>query len=247
MKQNTDILFPQWQIDRIDKRKNKRITINDVIGLPDKNVNQAAIKSVLSPSATYNITLQSGTKLEQLVHQINAVLYSKNELSYFDKAVLELLFLNGARINEVLNIRGANVDHIGNIQIKGLKGSGNRILSPGQYRSFWLNWKKTNYTIGSVYSYWYWYRLLKAKGIYITLDNQLQHRVTHVFRHIYITMAYNVNKDLDTIKNDVGHKSEKSTKSYIHNGEETRSESTRNTRKSRRSNSGNSITKKRDN
>jgi len=114
-----------------------------------------------------------------------------NFLMYADvaepvKAVASLLAQEGLRVSEVLNLHSSDVLTGLKVRIKGLKGSGNRIVQPVLYRSFWEGFRKSNYQIGEVYDRFYLYRVFKKYGLYFKPKNSSKYAVTHAFRYDYI-------------------------------------------------------------
>ena len=138
----------------------------------------------------------------------------RNDLIDIEKAVIELLMLNGLRISEVLNIKPTDVLSNGFISIKGLKNSKDRLVRPVFYGSKWRN----NFTgllpLKIYYSRYYFYRLFKKIGIYAKYGNNVYNSLTHYFRHEIVISMRNSGVDDRAISDFLGHKSMDSLKYY---------------------------------
>jgi len=175
------------------------------------------IKSVLDSNAPI-AELGEIRNIERLYKRINTLLTAeKSDLSPTDAAVLELQFLNGLRISEVLNISGRNINPYGAIHIKGLKGSSDRLVYSVSFKSFWLNMRKHNISFPKSLNRYYYYRLYKKKGLYEVFGNNKKASVTHLLRYVYLIGLYQSGLPISEIQTILGHRSIKSTIHYVEN------------------------------
>ncbi len=171
--------------------------------------------SVLKPSAQLTGLCVAGN-LSALNKILIRVMASANtQVGIYEKAVIELQFLYGLRISEVLGIKWQDILFNGSINIKGLKGSESRLVYPVQYRDFWINFHNSKSTIGSSYNRFYFYRIFKKFGIYSIMVGNSKASVTHYLRYMFVQQLKNSGKTKEQIQQIIGHKSIKSTLHYI--------------------------------
>lgn len=163
-------------------------------------------------------TIDLCSRSKSLVPSLNesfAKYKERADLIDIEKAVIELLMLNGLRISEVLNILPSDVLSNGYIKIKGLKHSNDRLVLPINYHQYWQTKFKSLLPLKLYYSRFYFYRLFKRIGIYSKYGNNKYNSVTHYFRHeIVLSMKASGINDLQ-ISEFLGHKSKNNIKYYI--------------------------------
>lgn len=171
-------------------------------------------KSAAKPFAQDRKLLHVGS--DQVAGMIRAVeqLYQNPSICILDKAVTELLMLNGCRISEVLRIKSYNINELGYIIVKVSKGNHKRHLISSSYKQFWLKYKRCCNSDLNYRNRFYYYRLYKKYGIQLIASNGVNYAVTHSFRNLLITVVPGENDDLEAIKNFISHKSIKSTIHY---------------------------------
>jgi site-specific recombinase XerD len=156
----------------------------------------------------------TATAKEKACKAIECVIAGNRDTPLVVSAVAELLYINGARITEVLNIKGTDISSKGHIKIKGLKSSSDRILRTSVHKQFWLGMRNFTDTLGSVYSRFYFYREFKKRGISLEFKGYKNKAVTHAPRHLLISELQTIDKELVTTQLTLGHKSIKSTEHY---------------------------------
>jgi integrase len=172
---------------------------------------------VPSPSAQNNELYRSRI-VDNLAVNFHKLLSRENtELSRVDKAVMELQLLYGLRISEVLGIKSADIGINGDIRVKGLKGSNNRVVYSVIYKEFWQGMREFGYNIPSFYNRFHFHRLYKKKGIYQVFGNNKNTSVTHSLRYNYIITLLEKGLTELEIKNVIGHKVVNNTINYINN------------------------------
>ncbi len=171
-------------------------------------------KSVSTPSAQTEGLC--GQRTETITNFFNFQTFCvKNpQLSNVDRAVIEMQFLFGARISEILQITNADVSASGMVRIRAEKGSVNRVIRPIFEAEFWLNEANQLLPLERVFSRFYFYRLYKKYGLYGHFGNNKKASVTHYFRHIKGAEINQEWQDLELVKNALGHKSVRSAAYY---------------------------------
>lgn len=171
-------------------------------------------KSVPKPSAQ-TATLSQDFSNKQTPGSFFMYSVLKNpELSRTDKAVIELMYLYGLRISEVLSIKSTDVSTIGHIKIRSKKGSNFRVITSLYFPSYWSLEFRLSLPLSDYYSRFYFYRLFKKMGYYQKLSGHNNFSVTHYFRHRLVTDLKSQGFSLQDIKDFLGHKSIKSTEYY---------------------------------
>lgn len=192
-------------------RKGKVFSMNDVFHhLNGLN----GIKSVTKPSAQYATLCDQGSPDVVPSFDIATFLKEHSELKHVEKAVIELMFLYGLRISEVLQINQSDISKGGNIRIKALKGSSFRIVQSLMFKEFWISESRPLLPLSSVYSRYYFYRLFRKYGLYSTFGVNQKASVTHYFRHLRGLEVQSAFEDWELTASSLGHKSTKSTVYY---------------------------------
>lgn len=179
-----------------------------------KKTTQLPIKPVLTSSAQ-TVTLcpvngEEPTGLNAIVEQV----LRNSDISETDKAVIEIMFLYGLRISEVLAINSNSINSRNQIMIKGLKGSNNRLITPVYSVSYWQKVKTYNLQDHTINGRFYYYRLFKKLGFSTMAPGNKKKSVTHSFRHNFITEIMKETENIEIAKELIGHKNSNSTKYY---------------------------------
>lgn len=207
-------------IDFVNRSKQDKEIENFIrlFGKQEKeNPAQHRVKSVLTPSAQIAELFQF-RNLQGINETVQRLLSNVNSgLSITEKAIIELQFLYGIRITEALRITPSDINSSGQIRIRGIKGSNDRIVYPVKFSYFWLSVKENNFFIPSSYNRFYFYRLYRKKGIYFLNESNKKESVTHALRYLYISSLIQQGLDQEQIRNLIGHKSIKSTIHYVDN------------------------------
>ncbi len=142
------------------------------------------------------------------------IIEERKDVPQVVRAVLEVLFLNGARISEVLKATGKNITPQGNIIVKGSKGSSDRLLVVSYHRDFWLRWKNNNECLGDVFSRFFFYRYFRKLGLSMSVRGSSRSVVTHSLRHLLVQSGMKVEETKEILSKYIGHKSIKSIEYY---------------------------------
>lgn len=179
-----------------------------------KNKSKAQINSVLKPVAQTSILLQPEYKAATMFSSRILHILERKDISEVDKAVIELLYLFGLRISEVLRILPSDIMPTGSILIKTSKHGEKKIVTPVMMSAFWRLRSLAECPINETRSRWYYYRLFKKLGLYASYGKNKNNAVTHFFRHELVLQLENSGVDGDTISYFLGHKSKKSREYY---------------------------------
>lgn len=172
----------------------------------------------ITSSAQNNISLH----LQEAYNRSITAIYAKVECDRFlaeiDKVVIHLSLDYGLRISEILNLTFSDLLPGMKVLIRGLKHSNNRIISNVFYWEYLKLFLKSNKSIGSIYSRFYYYRLFRRLGISFEINGSSKKAVTHAGRHLNGLMLHSSGVQTEDIKTFIGHKNIKSTNFYIQNG-----------------------------
>lgn len=210
------------------------LTLREMAKYADPDTAKQWIKPVSSSGAQTVKLLSGRSNYERVINLVNSLISDESKEPVLHRAVIELMYLHGMRISEICNIRGTDINRTGHIHITGSKGSQNRYVAPGRYFEFWKGMRGNTQRLGDTYSRYYWYRLFRRLGLSISIDKSTRQAVTHSLRHIYINEAIRGEEDVATIKNSIGHRTEKSTRYYNEKNEDQKRKGYQNNDKVRR-------------
>lgn len=142
-----------------------------------------------------------------------------------DKAVLLLLLEHGVRITEILRIQRQDLLGHGRVLIRGIKRSNDRLLYGVSYYEALEHWLIAFTSIGEIFSRFYYYRLCVSLGIKFENGGSKKLSVTHAGRHLFAESLSAQSIELATISRSMGHKSTKSTESYVKQSEKQKQKS----------------------
>lgn len=176
--------------------------------------NQLPTNSVPTPSALSE-TQCDGHKSQDLLNEaVQTSMRSLKNLSPALYCIAHLLFANGLRISEVLQISPGDISSAGFVKIRGSKGSEDRVIHSGDACDYLLKCRKLSVFPFEGISRFHVYREFKKVGLSHRFGDNKRKSVTHIFRHMASLNAKSVNADLDTRARQLGHKSTKSTEYY---------------------------------
>jgi site-specific recombinase XerD len=173
------------------------------------------LNSVINLTAQTTKLCETGNETGTSISSAVINFYKSPEISNQDKALVELLFLSGCRISEILSISHRNITKDGRILVLGSKGSNNKIINPSIFKEYFLNCKKFNYDPFNQRNRFYYYRLFKKKGLILFHQGNEKNSVTHSLRYNLVSDLQNTGFDSRVIKQFIGHKNIKSTEHYV--------------------------------
>lgn len=159
---------------------------------------------------------------EPELENLTRVLESSKEKNHRDVVLLFTLIYTGARVQEVLNIQGADLNDVEQtVLIRGLKGSNDRELAvpPWLYRE--LMSLRAKHTGGRLFPISY-NRVFQLWTLYRPVPKKL-----HSLRHTFAIRLYKACRDIRFVQLMLGHRSINNTMvyaTYVHSNEEMRKE-----------------------
>lgn len=210
---------PQYAIpDSADLRQSPDV-LDDLRRLKNQtdNKNEGVTRSNSDkPLSAQYIKLYSPVKVQGVISILNSTMDKGNTtLSEYEKGIIELQFYYGIRISEALRIRHTDITDIGQILIKGMKGSNSKVVYPILYKEFWLRVKRNKTNIPESYNRFYFYRLYKKIGLSQVMGKNKNNSVTHLLRYNYLINLMQNGITVDNLQQSIGHKSLKSTLHYV--------------------------------
>lgn len=178
------------------------------------NRGKARIKSVSSPFAQTVIQCAPRTDTGWDYVALEA---RYNQLKRIDERVsviFDLQFAGGCRISEVLNVKCTDIDDLGKVTIKGLKGGDTRIVQSSFSAKFLLKTKSLGVSPFHDLNRFYVYRTYKKLGISEFYGDNQRASVTHLPRHEVALASKLLERDETVTKRQLGQKSAKSTAHY---------------------------------
>lgn len=188
---------------------------NDVIEIQQKPRVLVRPNSVFRVPADNEANLRSCEKENR--KQIQVITKQDRETNTKGQigAIVFLLRISGARISEILDIRGSDIIDNDMLLIRGKKKSRSRVVRVPELANQLKNIKRSQNVFLFSVSYWQVYRYLKKVGV-VTYHQKPHHDiVTHQFRHDYISHAQKTTQSIETTAEIIGHKSTKSTQTYL--------------------------------
>lgn len=191
-----------------------RLTFSDLQKILYSDFESGRTKSVHPSSAQTTTLLYESSDNVNHITFIVSKLFANPDAPEFLKAVVELQFLYGLRISEVLNIERSDVSASGYIRIKGLKNSNSRIVRPVSFLEFWQHSGSHLLPLKNTYSRFFLYRKYKELGLSVRYQGRSNNSVTHCFRHEVVQDLQRNFNEIDTTQKFIGHKNIKNTKRY---------------------------------
>lgn len=171
-------------------------------------------KSVPSPSAQTNKVCEVvnvGSKgIDSLLNMMVRVEMYPQEF----KTIIELQYMYGLRVSEVLSIKHNDLKSNNAIIIKGKKGSSPRIIHVSFNQSYINRCRLNNVHPFPTYNRFYLHREYIKLGFTYKSKNSKKMSTTHSFRHKVIQKLRNENVDAETLQLFIGHKNQKNTNNY---------------------------------
>jgi integrase len=173
-------------------------------------------KTIALPTTSAQIKNPCGTQYPVNEKRIAFIrqLIESNTLAIVDRIVIYLLYNHGLRISEVLNIDYRQITPNGNVHVKGLKLSQDRIVDCFMFQLELIKLRNVRIDKSFWFSRFYYYRLFKRLGLNSIFGTNTKSSVTHLFRHEKVLELKHSGVSSGTIQRYIGHKSNKSTLRY---------------------------------
>lgn len=171
-------------------------------------------KSVSNPPAQ-NVKLLQTRSYEDTIRSTLRHIAQKGVNSYGVYAIgIDLMLSGGLRLSEIISAKVLFVNELGQVLVKGTKGSADKLVTPLYCVEYWNNYRGWVYNPCSMWSRWSWYRFFKKEGIVIHEDGKRNGTVTHVARKLQAHTLFNAGVEIESIADVMGHRSISSTEFY---------------------------------
>lgn len=174
------------------------------------------IKSIPSPTAQ---TITLCQLRESLERPLNNLMYeiTLNTMEYrAERMLCDLLLSGGLRVSEVLGSGFLKVNRLGQIYIRGLKGSGDKLVTPIFFANDFKQGLLTGVSIFEHISRFSFHKWLVKREIYINHSPGAKRSTTHTMRHLHVYLMELMALETTSISQILGHKSIKSIDYYLH-------------------------------
>ena len=179
-----------------------------------QNANILRINSVSTLPAQTNKLLHKGSNKESEQRVIIDKL--RQNKAYLGKYyyLFLLMFYNGTRISETLNLDHDKITSAGHVYLVSSKGSENRLIYAPECEQFLLKARKkfTNPFFGC--NRFTAYRMLRNLGIGIRKKGRKHDSVTHIFRNLHAANLRQIGLEGQQLSKITGHKNPTNTDYY---------------------------------
>lgn len=171
--------------------------------------------SVLIPSAQSTKLLQVNKLPETALTTACERLMVNTCVPEYDRLIIELMFLNGLRVSEVLRIQGVDIISRNSFIIRASKGSAVRIGYVVHNVKLFSSFAGSSCYLFDCFSRFYVYRLFKRVGLSSEIIGNRNRAVTHSLRHQRIESIQSASENIFGTAQLIGHKNVKSTAHYL--------------------------------
>jgi site-specific recombinase XerD len=130
------------------------------------------------------------------------------------------MFCHGARISEVLRLKGSDILPNQQMRLKGLKGSNDRIVSTSLFSHELLPFVNCASPVFFGIDRFYIYRIMRKANIGCSGHSKTKNRITHSLRANYINELFENMQDVDSVAQIIGHKNSNNTIIYLNKDNE---------------------------
>lgn len=177
-------------------------------------LNENTVKSVVTPPAQYTKQcVELSPDVQEIVTKVNNLIASE-KTAYPMRVLLSVMMDNALRVSEVIRISHYDIDNLGRICIKGMKGSADRIITSSRYKEYFLRCKSSQVDPFGLYNRYFLYRFFKNNGLILQFDKGTRNAVTHALRYISIKEMKQAGYKDETKQRFTGHKSRKNVEYY---------------------------------
>lgn len=155
------------------------------------------------------------TATEALQKSVESRIVLNTDLPVMLRAVCELLLMTGCRISQALNVKPSNISKNGTIKIEAAKGGNENIYRSTRFSNFWLDYRISRDLISNNYNRFFFYRLFIRYNCVLHTPLHSNKKVCHALRYCITADVAALTSNKATIKNILGHKSEKTQDYYV--------------------------------
>jgi integrase len=155
-------------------------------------------------------SIEVGALARSVIEQVEHIRQYDLNVHIFAKTML----LGGLRVSEMLAVSPRDIDELGRIRIKSLKGGVPRIVDTGSNADQFKVWRVTGYIPWRVWTRFFVYRQFKKYNLQIEVEGNEKKAVTHSLRHVSAQVSATIDSGLEATKSHLGHKSKTNTEIY---------------------------------
>ena len=178
------------------------------------SMKKATNKVPIRPAQSAKLCYDRSSRLSASEALLSKLLV-RRDISQVDKSILELQFVHGLRVSEVLGIRVVDLLSLHRIRINSKKGSISRVIVHVDSSGYLDKCRRIGMSPYSLYSRFYVYRLYKRLGISYTKPGAKHSAVTHAPRHWAAHEIVQLDKSKELGSDFLRHKSGRSIESYV--------------------------------
>lgn len=127
---------------------------------------------------------------------------------------IDLMLSGGLRLSEVITTKMLFVNQLGQVLVKGTKGSADKLVTPLYCANYWRKYNGWLNNPCAMWSRWSWYRFFKKEGIMFHEHGKKNDTVTHAPRKLQAHTLFNAGVEIESIADVMGHRSINSTDFY---------------------------------
>lgn len=193
--------------------------LNKIVIMKKQNihgiVNKTLTKSVPIPP-TQNVTLcETPGVPKPAILDIGSALEHLSRLSISHMVFASIQLEGALRVSELLATKAADVDKLGRLKVKGLKGSADKIVSIKEHMPFLKVYLASNYLPWENWDRFQIYRMYQKVGIKLNIEGGVRQSVTHALRHLSTQMLEDKSSTMDAAKVLLGHTNSANTEIYV--------------------------------
>jgi len=176
---------------------------------------ESDVKSIPSPTAQTVKLCQPDDPHMVLLNHLLSVIASKTKRYEMERVLCDLMLSGGLRVSEALQPNQFKVSFLGQVFIKGSKGSEDKLVTPLFFKDFW---KKRSGTLLNPFvhiSRFSFHKWLMSESIYIVHGNNKKNSTTHAMRHLHVYLMQIMEMDSEQIRKVLGHKGTNAIKFYL--------------------------------
>ncbi len=185
------------------------------MGLKELQKAQKSIKSVPIPCAhTVNLCAEGN-----VVDELGKAFELCWEQEYASRPkialIIWLMYAQGLRVSEILNIAGKDISRSYNVRIRSKKNSNDRLINAGLFKDFLSAYVSRDRKVFEEFDRFYIYRELKKLGLKYQFAGNQKSSVTHLGRHIFALQNIPIADSEMSVSKMLGHKNESNQKYYV--------------------------------
>lgn len=172
------------------------------------------IKPALPSSAQSATLCEDRKQLEALCSQVVATI-EKMSLTNRTLAMFASIQLSHAlRVSELLNVKVSDIDVLGRVSIRSLKGGLPRVLQMGVYTSVMLKARDLGFVPWADFNRYYVHREYLKYGLQLSIDGNRKRATTHSLRHLSVMLLDDKSSDLSFAQSLLAHSSSSNAHIY---------------------------------